>query len=134
MPTLALIALWGWYGRNTPREHPSMSEQELEEIGSPPKAHASITLRQLLPLIANRNVLLLFFSYMCMNYTFYLLSNWVFLYLIQERHFSALDSSWLAMAPPLGAAVGAGLGGIATGLLTQRFGNRWGFASCPSVR
>ena len=131
MPTLALIALWGWYGRNTPREHPSISHQELEEIGSPPKAHSSITLRQLLPLIGNRNVLLLFFSYMCMNYTFYLLSNWVFLYLVQERHFSTLDSSWLAVAPPLAAAVGAGLGGIATSLLAQRFGNRWGYRIVP---
>lgn len=131
LPTLAFIALWAWYGRNTPREHPSMSEQELEEIGSQPQAHASISLRQLLPLIGNRNVLLLFVSYMCMNYTFYLLSNWVFLYLVQERHFSSLDSSWLATVPPLGAAVGAGLGGIATGLLTQRFGNRWGFRIVP---
>jgi MFS transporter, ACS family, glucarate transporter len=131
MPTLALIALWAWYGRNTPREHPSISKQELEEIGSPPKAHSSITFRQLLPLIGNRNVLLLFVSYMCMNYTFYLLSNWVFLYLIQERHFSALDSSWLAVAPPLAAAVGAGLGGIATGMLAQRFGNRWGYRIVP---
>ncbi len=131
LPTLALIVLWAWYGRNTPREHPSMSEQELEEIGRQPRPHSSITLRQLLPLIGNRNVLLLFASYMCMNYTFYLLSNWVFLYLVQERHFSSLDSSWLAMVPPLGAAVGAGLGGIATGLLTQRFGNRWGFRIVP---
>jgi MFS transporter, ACS family, glucarate transporter len=131
LPALAFIALWAWYGRNTPREHPSISKQELEEIGSPPQVHASITLRQLLPLIANRNVLLLFFSYMCMNYTFYLLSNWVFLYLVQDRHFSSLDSSWLATVPPLGAAVGAGLGGIATSVLTQRFGNRWGFRIVP---
>jgi MFS transporter, ACS family, glucarate transporter len=131
LPTLGLIALWAWYGRNTPREHPSMSEKELEEIGGQPQAHSTITLRQILLLIGNRNVLLLFFSYMCMNYTFYLLSNWVFLYLVQERNFSSLDGSLLAMVPPLGAAVGAGLGGVATGLLTQRFGNRWGLRIVP---
>ncbi len=131
LPALVLIALWAWYGRNTPREHPSMSEQELGEIGRQPRPHSSITPRQLLRLIGNRNVLLLFTSYMCMNYTFYLLSNWVFLYLVQERHFSSLDSSWLAMVPPLGAAVGAVVGGIVTGLLTQRFGNRWGFRIVP---
>jgi len=131
LPTLGLIALWGWYGRNTPREHPSMSERELAEIGSQPQAHASINFRQILGLIGNRSVLLLFFSYMCMNYTFYLLSNWVFLYLVQDRHFSSLDSSFLAMVPPLGAAVGAGLGGIAAGVLTQRIGNRWGLRIVP---
>ena len=131
LPTLGLIALWAWYGRNTPREHRSMTQQELAEIGSQPQAHSTINFRQSLRLIGNRNVLLLFFSYMCMNYTFYLLSNWVFLYLIQDRHFSSLDSSLLAMAPPLGAAVGAGLGGVATGVLMQRLGNRWGLRVLP---
>jgi MFS family permease len=66
-----------------------------------------------------------------MNYTFYLISNWVFLYLIQERHFSALQSSWLATAPPLGAAFGAGIGGALTGAFIQRFGNLWGYRIVP---
>jgi ACS family glucarate transporter-like MFS transporter len=131
LPTLAFIALWAWYGRNTPREHPSMTPQELAEIGSQPQAHSSINFRQILKLVGNRDVLLLFFSYMCMNYTFYLLSNWVFLYLVQDRHFSSLDSSFLAMAPPLGAAVGAGVGGVAAGLLAQRLGNRRGLRVLP---
>jgi predicted MFS family arabinose efflux permease len=98
--------------------------------GSSP-AHSSISFRQIFKLIGNRNVLLLFFSYLCMNYTFYLLGNWVFLYLVQDRHFSSLDSSFLAMVPPLGAAVGAGLGGVAAGVLTQRLGNHWGLRVVP---
>jgi len=61
-------------------------------------------------LVGDRSVLLLAVSYMCMNYTFYLLSNWVFLYLVQERKFSLLESGWLAAAPPLAAAIGAGIG------------------------
>ncbi len=65
------------------------------------------------------------------EHTFYLLSNWVFLYLIQDRHFSSLDSAFLSMAPPLGAAVGAGLGGVATSLLTERLGNRRGLRIVP---
>ncbi|HTV96672.1 MAG TPA: MFS transporter [Steroidobacteraceae bacterium] len=133
LPALLFLALWAWYGRNTPREHPAMSAQELEEIGSEPEPQAPIGLRQLVPLVGNRNVLLLFISYMCMNYTFYLLANWVFLYLVQERHFSSLDSSWLATLPPLAAAVGAGVGGLATGVFTQRLGNRWGFRVVPLV-
>jgi ACS family glucarate transporter-like MFS transporter len=136
VPALGLIASWAWYGRNTPQEHPSVSAQELAEIGTPNSqgdatVHASITLRQLWGLIRNRNVLLLAISYMCMNYTFYLLSNWVFLYLIQERKFSLLESGWLATAPPLAAALGAGIGGVATGLCCQRFGDRWGFRLLP---
>jgi len=137
LPALGLIAAWASYGRNTPREHPSVSERELREIGThhsapgEPTVHASITMKQLWGLLRNRNVLLLGISYMCMNYTFYLLANWVFLYLIQERKFSLLESGWLATAPPLAAALGAGVGGVATGLSCQRFGNRWGFRLVP---
>jgi MFS transporter, ACS family, glucarate transporter len=133
LPALGLIALWAWYGRNSPREHPSMSQQELDEIGSQPATHSSISLRQLAAVIANRNVLLLFISYLCMNYTFYLLSNWVFLYLVEERHFSSLEGSWLAAVPPLAAAAGAGAGGLLTGVCTQRLGNRWGYRFVPLV-
>ena len=137
VPALVLIAVWAWYGRNTPREHRSVSEQELQEIGTQhsgvaaPTVDASISVRQLLGLLGNRNVLLLGISYMCMNYTFYLLSNWVFLYLIQERKFSLLESGWLATAPPLAAAFGAGIGGIVPGFCCERFGNRWGFRLLP---
>lgn len=126
-----LIALWAWYGRNTPRQHPSISPQELAEIGNQPQVHSSISWRQMLGLLGNRNVVLLFVSYMCMNYTFYLLSNWVFLYLVQERHFPALESGWLSTAPPLAAALGAGVGGLLTGMLTRRCGDRWGYRIVP---
>ena len=131
LPAVPLIALWGWYGRNSPREHPSVSLEELAEIGSVPQTHSSVRLRQLWALVGNRNVMLLFVSYMSMNYTFYLLSNWVFLYLVQERHFSSLESGWLAMAPPLAAALGAGVGGIVTSALTQHYGNRMGYRMLP---
>jgi MFS family permease len=68
-----------------------------------------------------------------MNYTFYLLSNWVFLYLVQERKFSLLESGWLATAPPLAAALGAGVGGLLTSLACQRLGDRWGYRLMPLV-
>jgi len=144
LPVLVLIALWAWYGRNTPREHPAMSAAELAEIGphdqviSPQgvKAaaeHTPITVRQTLALVGDRNVLLLAISYLCMNYTFYLLSNWVFLYLVQERGFSLLESGWLATAPPLAAALGAGVGGLATSIACRHMGDRWGYRALPLV-
>jgi ACS family glucarate transporter-like MFS transporter len=135
LPVLLLIGFWGWYGRNTPREHPSVSAAELAEIGDhaadePP---SPLTVKHFLRLLRNRNVLLLAVSYMCMNYTFYLLSNWVFLYLVQERKFSLLESGWLATAPPLAAALGAGVGGLVTSWLCRRMGDRWGYRFLPLV-
>jgi len=149
LPALLMIALWAWYGRNTPREHPAITPRELVEIGvddrviecsSPPdrprdrtRDASSPSLKALLHLLGDRDVLLLALSYMSMNYTFYLLSNWVFLYLVQERHFSLLESGWLATAPPLAAALGAGLGGLLTSLACQRMGDRWGYRLMPMI-
>ena len=135
LPALGLIGWWAWYARNDPRQHPGMTEVELEEIGTHAAAAAPtpIGAGRLLRLLGNRNVLLLAISYLCMNYVFYLLANWVFLYLVQERHFSILEGGWLAGAPPLAAAVGAGLGGLLTGLACRRYGNRIGFRFVPLI-
>jgi ACS family glucarate transporter-like MFS transporter len=135
LPALGLIAVWAWYGRNSPLDHPSVSARELAEIGpqSAVPVDSTISARQLLNILRNRNVLLLGISYLCMNYSFYLLSNWVFLYLVQERHFSVLESGWLASTPPLAAALGAGVGGLITGALCLRIGNRWGYRLVPLI-
>jgi len=135
LPAVGLISLWAWYGRNTPREHPSVVPRELAEIGpqSAVPIDSKISVKQLLDILKNRNVLLLAGSYLCMNYSFYLLSNWVFLYLIQERRFSMLEGGWLASTPPLAAALGAGVGGLITGVLCRRFGNRWGYRLVPLI-
>jgi ACS family glucarate transporter-like MFS transporter len=135
LPALLLIAGWAWYGRNTPREHPGVGAVELAEIGthSTDQPVEKLTPARIWHVFKDRNALLLFLSYTCMNYVFYLISNWVFLYLIQERHLSVLESGSLAMAPPLGAAAGAGLGGIVAGYLCKRHGYRWGYRLVPLV-
>jgi ACS family glucarate transporter-like MFS transporter len=135
LPAIGFISIWAWYGRNSPREHPAVSPEELDEIGTLAAApvDSTISAKQLLGILKNRNVLLLAFSYLCLNYSFYLLSNWVFLYLVQERRFSVLESGWLAMTPPLAAALGSGVGGLITGALCRRLGDRWGYRLLPLV-
>ena len=135
IPPVLVIALWVWYGRNTPREHPAVSTAELAELGDTAcaKADDKITVRRLLRLLAHRNTLLLSLSYLAMNYSFYLLSDWCFLYLIQQRHFSILQSGWLAMAPPIVAGLGSGAGGLITARLCERYGLAWGYRGVPLV-
>jgi MFS transporter, ACS family, glucarate transporter len=135
IPPLLVIALWAWYARNTPREHRGVSSAELAELGETAQATVDdkITLRRLLRLLAHRNTWLLALSYLAMNYSFYLLSNWCFLYLREQRHFSVLESASFAMAPPIVAALGSGIGGIATARLCARYGATWGFRAVPLV-
>src|SRR5207245_6875858 len=135
LPAAIVIARWAWYGRNSPREHPSVTAEEIAELGKeplPPPA-AKIDWHRLRRVLANRSILLATFSYVCMNYVFYLISNWCFLYLVQERHFNALEGSWLATVPPLAAALGAGVGGSLVGFTCARFGNKWGFRIVPMI-
>jgi MFS transporter, ACS family, glucarate transporter len=135
LPALVFIAVWGWYARDTPREHSSISAQELAELGptSAAPVDTNITGRRILAIVSDRSILLLTLSYVCMNYVFYLLSNWSFLYLIQERHFTGLEGGLLASLPPLGAAVGAGMGGVVTDWVCTRRGLRWGYRLVPIV-
>jgi ACS family glucarate transporter-like MFS transporter len=124
LPAVIVILWWGRYGRNTPAEHPAVTAAELAELGPQRTAQVDNTIswRRMWELIKDRDVLALTASYLCMNYVFYLLANWCFLYLVQERHFTLLESSWLASAPPLAAAVSSGVGGK----LACVFGKRWG--------
>ena len=133
LPPLVLIGLWAWYGRDTPAEHPAVSAAELAELGGHAGARVdyAISWPGVWRLIRNRDVLVLTASYTCMNYVFYLLANWCFLYLVQERHFTVLEGGWLASTPPLAAAVGAGVGGSLASALGSRYGVRTGLRVLP---
>jgi MFS transporter, ACS family, glucarate transporter len=133
LPALLLIAWWAWYARNSPREHPGVSATELAELGAqtPAIPDAKISWSHMWSLMKDRDVLALTVSYICMNYVFYLLANWCFLYLVQERHFTVLESGWLASTPPLAAALGSGAGGVLASVFGVRYGTRTGLRILP---
>jgi len=133
LPAIPLFLGWAWYGRNTPREHCSVSEAELSLVGDPesPQTNSRLTVAELGALCADRNVLLLALAYFLMCYVYYLLGNWCFLYLVQQRHFPVLLSGWLAIGPPLAAGLGAGGGGAIASALYVRLGTRRGLRLVP---
>jgi sugar phosphate permease len=134
LPLAVLTVCWAWYGRDTPQQHSSVSPRELAELdegGHEPPAPTSPA--RCLQLVRERSLLLLAFSYMLMNVAFYQLMAAPFLYLTQHRHLSQVDGGWLAMLPPVGAAIGASLGGALTDRSAARFGLRWGHRLVPLV-
>ena len=132
LPSLLLLAVWTWYVRDVPTEHPSISPQEVAELDRG-VVHADSQAPSRVPVSMwpGRDVAMLTLSYTSMNYVFYLLANWSFLYLVQERHFSVAESGWLATLPPLGAAIGAAVGGVLVDAFGARFGIRWGYRLVP---
>ncbi|MBS0388622.1 MAG: MFS transporter [Proteobacteria bacterium] len=135
LPALLLIALWAWYGRDKPAQHPRVSAAELAELKGNESAPAAarITFDEVLQVLSNRDVLLLAISYTIMNYVFYLLSSWCFLYLVQERHLSVPQSGLLGSLPFIAAAIGAAVGGKWSDRLAVRFGLRIGYRAIPLV-
>ncbi len=133
LPAIPLVLLWAWYGRNSPREHWAVSEQELAlQAGTVAEVpNTRLSMRDLRAILRDRNVLLLTFAYFAMNNVFYLLGNWSFLYLVQERKFSIVESGWLAAAPPIAAGLGAGAGGILASIFVGRMGARAGLRVLP---
>ena len=87
---------WLWYARDKPGQHPSITREEVEFIdagrsktASPP---APGSWRAAL---LKRDVLILAASYFCLNYVFFMFSQWLFTYLVESRGFSMLESGWL---------------------------------------
>jgi MFS transporter, ACS family, glucarate transporter len=134
MPVALLTIAWGWYSRDTPREHPAVTPEELAELGSGATQTARPpTIHRLLRLLSDRNVLLLTLAYLCMNYAYYLLSFWSYLYLVQVRHFSGIEGGLVGAVPWIGAGIGAAIGGFISDGLAGWIGVRWGYRLVPLV-
>lgn len=132
VPVALLTVAWAGYGRSRPREHPAVTPEELAELGSSAtETTRPVTMQRLRKLLGDRNVLLLTLSYLCMNFAFYLLSFWSFLYLVQVREFSGIQAGMVGAVPWIGAGLGAAVGGFSSDWLAGRIGVRWGYRLVP---
>jgi ACS family glucarate transporter-like MFS transporter len=131
-PLIALTLFWYVRARDFPADDPRVPRAELDEL-EPTQTFSSAfpSASRVRALLLDRSLLLLTLSYLVMNYAFYFLTFWSFLYFRQERHFSTIDSGWLAAAPFIAAGVGAALGGGACDALRKGLGERWGFRAAP---
>ena len=134
VPAIVLTAWWGWYGRNTPEEHPSVRPEEIAELEGTDRTPAPpLTPSRLFAIATNRDVLVLALSYLSMNFACYILSDWSFIYLVEVRHLQGVESGLAGATPWLGAALGAAAGGAVSDRLATRIGPRWGDRLVPMV-
>ena len=123
-----LAALWYWYARDRPSEHPGVSTAELALIdaGRPARGMTAPLPGAWRIVLRDRQVLLLTASYFCINYVFYFFLNWGFYYLVEVREFKVLEGGSLSSTWWLSGAAGAAVGGVWCDLLSRRIGLRWG--------
>ena len=135
VPSLLLVALWYGFARDRPEEHPAVSPVELAELKANPPCDpgAPLTARRILRVVGDPQILRITASYFIMNYVFYLVTFWSFLYLVQERKLSVLESGWLAALPFVVAAAAAATGGRLADRFRARYGDRIGLRILPLV-
>ena len=123
-----LAAVWWWYVRDRPAEHPAVSQGELNLIdaGRPSTEGRAAAPGAWKQVLRNREILLLTASYFCSNYVFYFFFNWLFIYLVENRGFKALEGGWYSAAPWITGAFGALAGGWGCDRLWRRLGPRLG--------
>jgi len=117
---------WYWYARDLPVQHPAITREEIAFIDrgrAMVEAAAPGSWRKAL---LERDVLILAASYFCMNYVFFMFSQWLFIYLVEERGFSMLEGGLLYALPFISGAVLTAVGGAVCDHLCRRFGARTG--------
>src|SRR6185503_3374175 len=59
LPPLVLIAIWVWYGRDSPPDHPSVSREELAELDAAemPATDTHISLQRIVAILRDRSIL-----------------------------------------------------------------------------
>jgi ACS family glucarate transporter-like MFS transporter len=124
---LVFAILFRWYITDEPKDHPHITNEELDLIASdrPTAGHVPSKGAWKVALL-NRNVLLITSSYFCMNYLFYLFFSWFFFYLTDIKGLSNTDAGMFVSAQWVLGAIGATAGGISCDLLVRRFGIRNG--------
>lgn len=119
---------WYWYARDKPAEHPAITREELAVIdrGRAAVEAGAKQRRGWKAMLLDRDVLLLAASYFCLNFVFYIFSQWLFTYLVESRGFSMLESGFLYVLPFATGAVLAIVGGLVCDGLCRRLGPRLG--------
>jgi sugar phosphate permease len=119
---LIWAAMWAWYYRDTPEEHPGVNAAERELIhtasgGSRPRAGTAVPWRRIL---ASDTLLYLSMMYFCYNYCLNTYLNWFPTYLKDFRGYSLTRMGIYASLPLLAGTVGDLAGGWLSDVLVRR--------------
>jgi sugar phosphate permease len=128
------MALWLSYSTDTPREHRSVSAEELQEIerGLVPKAErVSVSFWSI---VKSPSVLLLCLSYMFFGYIVWIFILWFPTYLVEARGFSRMGMGMVGMLPTGASFLGVIAGGVISDyLLKKGFSARTARARFPGL-
>ena len=129
-------AIWWFYSRNTPEQHPSMSPEELLEIrsslASAPDAAPADEAGTAKPrvnwkaMFSRKDLPLLMSAYFCFGYISWIYFSWFFIYMSEVRGINPKSSALFTMLPFISMTLFCLLGGGLSDRITRRYGLRAG--------
>nr|MCU0748222.1 MFS transporter [Akkermansiaceae bacterium] len=122
---IGFAAMWWWFFRDTPEQHPRIRKEELATImegRQKPNHNAANRPPGFMMMIRDRNVLLLMAQYFCSNFTFFFCLSWLFIHVKKTYGLTASDAGWLAALPLLGGAAGNWFSGWLVDFFYQKHG------------
>lgn len=126
-------AVWFFAARDTPQEHRSVGNVELEEIQAGLPALGASAHRKsataLIPwsrVLRSKDVWAVTISYFCFGYVAWIFFSWFYRYLATVRGLNLKASAFYAMLPFLAMAVTCPLGGLISDRLSKWRGQRVG--------
>lgn len=121
------VSIWYWWFRDTPKQMPAVSAEELAEIGPPPEPQPHGLPWKIVMRDGNFWTLLLMYHTYCWGSFFYL--GWLTDYLREGRGYDNADLKSIAWLPFACGACGNLFGGWLSDRLCGRIGLKWGRCS-----
>jgi ACS family glucarate transporter-like MFS transporter len=130
-------AIWYVVSRDTPEQHPRVSQSELLTIrNGMPTQFSAARKPAVVPwstVLASKEVLAVTLSYFCYGYIAWIFFSWFYIYLAEVRGLNLKASAWYATLPFLAMAVSCPLGGLLNDALTKRFSARVGRCGVAAI-
>lgn len=125
---LVWAACWYWWYIDEPRNHPEVSESELRHILAErhPESSEHFNRKLLTQMLKNKSLLFLCLQYFTQSYGFYFFITWLPKYLEEARGFRGWMLGIFSGLPMLMSVFADLLGGLATDVLTRKYGLKAG--------
>lgn len=127
---IAAGVAWFVIARDTPEQHPLISQDELRTIDAGlPEMQPERGAKRSIPwgaILSSRTVLMLTFACFCFGYVAWIFLGWFFLYMAQARHLDLKASAIYNMIPAIAMTVFCIAGGVLGDWISSRRGLRAG--------
>lgn len=113
--------IWYWWFRDNPKNHTSISEEELSVIkNNVPKENEGLSSLSLNKLFTSKPMWLMMGQYFSSNFTFFFCLTWLFPHIKAKYHLDDIEAGFYASAPFLFGALGNWVSGWLVDMLYRK--------------